>query len=274
MEPPEPVEGIHFCDIRNYEKILPILEAVKPEEIYHLAAQSSVRKSVEDPISTYEINFNGSLNLLEAVRNTDLKPKILLVSSCEVYGVPSRVPLTETDPLQPCSPYAASKTSAELMGYQYWKTYGIPVIRTRPCNHTGAGQLPVFALPSFAKQIVEIERGKMKPVLLVGDLSVQRDYLDVEDVVRAYVSLMESGTPGDVYNVTAGSPHRLSDLLKILLSFTGKKIEVRQAPDRLRKADIPLLSGSSEKLTNLTGWTPRVKIEKTLEALLDFYRSK
>jgi len=265
---------LFYCDIRNYRRLTDILNGVKPEQIYHLAAQSSAKLSFADPRTTFEVNFLGTLNLLESLRELHLHSKILIVSSCEVYGANASIPIKEDSPLCPCSPYAVSKASAELLSYQYWRVYNMEVVRVRPFSHTGPGQPTIFALPDFANQIVEIERGIKEPVIHVGNLKAKRDFMDVRDVVRAYYEIIEKGASGDVYNIATNRPYAIRELLETLLSFTDIKIEIKEMTNRLRPTDIPVLSGNSSKLKESINWKPKIPIERTLEDLLNFYRER
>lgn len=259
------------CDITNYQEVVSLIRSSEPAQIYHLAAQSAVGKSSRDPSGTYAVNVGGTHNILEAVRETGAGCRVLLVSSCAVYGDShEKQPHGEDEPLSPSSPYAESKALAELVGHHYWKTFAIPVITARPCNHTGPGQSPTFALAEWAEKIVAIERGEKDPPLEVGDPTIHRDYLDVRDVTQAYRSLAAMGEPGEVYNIATGSPYRLEILLETLLSFSSMKIPFRSLwePKGLS------LSASPEKLRRLTGWKPSIPIEQTLRELLEFYRSR
>jgi GDP-4-dehydro-6-deoxy-D-mannose reductase len=204
------------------------------------------------------------------VRELGQGSTVLLVSSCAVYGDSADQPHSEDEPFSPSSPYAESKALAELLGHHYFRTFGIPVIIARPCNHTGPGQSPTFALAEWAAKIVSIERGEKSPPLQIGDPTVRRDYLDVRDVIRAYRSLARVGEPGEVYNVATGSPYLMESLLEILLSSSTMEIPF----ESLWEPSGSTLSASPDKLRRLTGWTPSIPMEQTLRELLDFYRSR
>jgi len=261
------------CDIRDYDRLASVLRTVGPASIYHLAAQSSAKLSFEKPRVTFEVNAVGTLNLLDAARKAGVGPKILLVSSCEVYGERDS-PSEEDSPLNPLSPYGSSKASAELIAHQYHRHFNLRIVVARPFNHTGPGQSSVFALPSFAKQIAEIERGVREPYLVVGNLEARRDFLDVRDVVTAYHLLIERGKDGEVYNVASGRPYSIKEVLDILLRLSKKTVEVRVDEERLRPRDAPFLSGKPDKLRKATGFRPRIPLEETLEGLLDFWRQR
>ena len=262
-----------FCDIRDYSQLLSALKTAQPDQIYHLAAQSAAGVSFEQPRLTFEVNTLGTLNLLEAVRELGTEPKILVVSSCQVYGGVES-PVKEESPFNSLNPYASSKALAELIACQYQSHFSLKVLRVRPFNHTGPGQSPNFALSSFAKQMAEIEKGDREPLLSVGNLEVRRDFLDVRDVVKAYQLVVERGENDEVYNISTGSPHSLRDALDILLGCSEVKIEVRVAKERLRPTDISLLSGDPEKLFRATGWRPEISFEQTLRDLLQFWREQ
>src|SRR5579864_4038155 len=187
---------LHFlsCDIRDAGRVSRLVRAFRPDRIYHLAALSSVKDSFKSTREVFEVNFFGTLNVLEAARQYVPKARILVVGSAQVYGEPKGTrPITEETPLRPQSPYAASKAAADLLAFQYWKAYGLHVVRARPFNHTGPGQAPTFVCSDFAKQIAEIELGLRAPVISVGNLNARRDFSDVRDVVRAYELLAEKG---------------------------------------------------------------------------------
>ena len=248
----------------------------QPDRVVHLAAQSSPQKSLADPHETLQTNVTGALHLLEAVRKLRTPPRVLLVGSSEEYGLasPAEVPLRETAPLRPNSPYAVSKIAQSYLGLQYALAHRIPVVRTRTFHHTGPGRGESFAESSFARQIVEIERGGREPVLRVGNLDAIRDFADVRDTVRAYRLLLDRGESGEVYNVCTGRGQRIRDLLDILLKASGVRAEVRVDEKRLRPSDIPVLVGDPEKLQRTTGWEPRIDLEKTLRDLLGYWRAR
>ncbi len=261
------------CDVRNSRVLLNILDSVRPDQIFHLAAQSSAKSSFEEPGLTFEVNTLGTLNLLQAVWELGINAKILLVSSCEVYGEVESA-ARENSPLNPLNPYASSKASAELIAKQYHRSFNLRAVTVRPFNHTGPGQSPLFALPSFARQIAEIEKGLKEPCLSVGNLEVRRDFLDVRDVIKAYRLVAQRGEDGEVYNISTGNPYSIRKLLEILLRFSAKKIEVRVDEQRMRPADALLLSGDPTKLIRATGWHPEIPLEETLKDLLQFWRQR
>ncbi len=266
------VEG----DIRDATSMRSIIEESAPDYIFHLAAQSFVPTSWKAPTDTLDTNIIGQLNIFEAMRQLDLDCPIQIACSSEEYGMvyPDEVPIKETNPLRPLSPYAVSKVTQDLMGYQYFQSYGTKVLRTRAFNHTGPRRGYVFVTSNFAKQIVEIELGIKEPVIEVGNLEAKRDFTDVRDTVRAYWLAVEKGKPGEVYNIASGKTIAIKDMLAILLSHTDKQIEIRQDPTRMRPSDVEILWGDAGKIEQDTGWRPEISLETTLADLLNWWRDK
>jgi GDP-4-dehydro-6-deoxy-D-mannose reductase len=205
-----------------------------------------------------------------------LKTRIQLACSSEEYGMvyPDEVPIRETNPLRPLSPYAVSKVAQDMLGYQYWMSWKVDSVRTRGFNHEGPRRGPVFVASDFAKQIADIERGRKKPVLYVGNLEAKRDFTDVRDMVRAYVMALEKCEPGEVYNICRGRAWSIQEVLDLLLARTKAKIEVKQDPARLRPSDVPILLGDCSKFVKATGWEPTIPFEQTLEDMLEYWRSR
>lgn len=266
------VEG----DLLDSHSLQKLMMDVRPGYIFHLAAQSFVPASWTSPAVTLEINIVGSCNLFEAVKAAKLDPRIQIACSSEEYGLvkPEEVPIKETNPLRPLSPYGVSKLAMDYLGYQYFRSYNMQIVRTRGFNHTGPRRGEVFAESSFAKQIVEIEKGLKKPVILVGNLEAERDYTDVRDMVRGYLMAVEKGDPGEVYNICSGKAVKIKKVLEILLSFSKAKVEIKEDPSRLRPSDVPILLGDNSKFIQKTGWKPQYPLEKTLEDLLNYWREK
>jgi len=265
------------AELESAASVEAALERVQPDAIIHLAAQSSVHHSWMDPEGTFRTNLHGLLHLLEAVRKAGLAPRVLVVGSADEYGDAARAEdqrLAEDTPLRPLSPYAVSKAAQGLLALQYALVFGLPIVRTRTFPHTGPGRGAVFAESSFARQIAEIESGLRPPVIEVGNLDAVRDFSDVRDVVRAYLMLLESGRPGEVYNVCSGNGLRMGDLLERLLGLAGVRVEVRVDPARLRPSDIPMQVGDPARLREATGWTARHTLEATLRDLLDEWRGR
>ena len=253
-----------------------VIEEVRPDRIIHLAGQSSVHRSWEDPAATLHANVHGLLSVLEALRRRSLTPRVLVVGSAEEYGAVQieKLPAGEKTPLQPASPYAVSKVAQAFLARQYFLSHGIPVVCTRTFHHTGPGRGEVFAESSFARQIAEIEAGRQPPVLSVGNLDAVRDFTDVRDVVRAYWLLLDKGRAGETYNVCSGRGIAIGDVLQELLDVSGRAIEVRRDPDRMRPSDIPAIIGDPKKLGKATGWTPEIPLRQTLSDLLDHWRRR
>jgi GDP-4-dehydro-6-deoxy-D-mannose reductase len=264
------------CDLRDPISTRDVIEAVKPDWIFHLAAQSFVPTSWNAPSESLTTNVLGQLHLFEAVRHTGLKPRIQIACSSEEYGLvhENELPIRESNPLRPLSPYAVSKVAQDLLGYQYFKSYGTDVVRTRGFNHEGPRRPNVFVASDFAWQISEVEKGRREPVIHVGNLDARRDFTDVRDMVEAYWLALEKGEPGEVYNICSGKDYSIRRVLDLLLGMTQSKIEVRSDPKRMRPSDVPVLLGDNEKFRKQTGWTPRIPFEQTLADSLDYWRSK
>jgi GDP-4-dehydro-6-deoxy-D-mannose reductase len=253
-----------------------VVKEVAPDRIVHLAGQSSVHRSWIEPGGTLRINILGVVNLLDAVRRQGLRPSVLVVGSAEEYGTvdASEIPLRETTPLRPGSPYAVSKVAQAALARLYGPAGGLKIVLTRTFPHTGPGRGESFAESSFARQIAEIETGLKSPVLSVGNLDAIRDYSDVRDVVRAYWALLDRGQAGAVYNVCSGEGRTIRAMLDLLLGCSSVQVEVRVDPERLRPSDAPALVGDPSRLRADTGWRPRITLERTLGDLLDDWRRR
>jgi GDP-4-dehydro-6-deoxy-D-mannose reductase len=261
-------------DITIPDAIGAAVAAARPDAVYHLAAQSSVGSSWTDVGQTFAVNTLGTVNVLEAARACTDRPRVLLVSSSEVYGAvqPDELPVTEEAALRPSTPYAASKAAAEMAGIQAWLGRGLEVVRVRPFNHTGPGQQPQFVIPALARQIIEAaERGAGS--LQTGNLTASRDISDVRDVVRGYRLLVERGTAGQVYNLCTGRSVAIEDLAYRLLQLAGVDLEIQVDPGRLRPVDVPDMRGDPTRLRQATGWEPLVALDRTLTDVLDYWRS-
>jgi GDP-4-dehydro-6-deoxy-D-mannose reductase len=266
---------LHECDIRDASSVRDVLEKVQPGWIFHLAAQSFVPTSWKAPAESLATNILGELNIFEAVRRIGATPRIHIAGSSEEYGLAleSEQPIKETNPLRPLSPYAVSKVSQDLLGYQYFMSYRTPIVRTRGFNHTGPRRAPVFVTSDFARQIADIEKGRRPAVIRVGNLQAKRDFTDVRDMVRGYWLALEKGRPGEVYNICSGKAYAISELLDLLLSYSTVKVKVEVDPARLRPSDVPNLLGDNSKFVAETGWKPTIPFEQTLRDLLDYWRS-
>lgn len=253
-----------------------LLERARPDRIYHLAGQAFPPISWQDPWTTIEINLRSEVNLLSAAARMKLPARILVIGSMEEYGrVEERdLPVTEATPLRPDSPYGVSKMAQDFLGLQYFLSHQLQVIRARPSNHIGPRQNEQFVTSNFAKQIAEIEIGKREPVLRVGNLTAQRDFSDVRDMVRAYYLAIERGAPGEVYNI--GSEHAISiqRVVEMLIAQSRVSIRVEQDAERMRPSDTPVMFCSAEKFRAQTGWEPTIPLEKSLRDILDYWRIK
>ena len=228
------------------------------------------------PWETLENNIRSQLNIIQASLKLNPQPRILVISSAEIYGPvrPEQLPITENAPLKPTNPYGVSKVGQDMLGLQYYLSHHLPVLRARPFNHFGPGQSEGFVAVDFAIQIAKIEVGQQKPILEVGNLSAQRDFTDVRDVVRAYRLIMEKGMPGDVYNIASGKPISIQKLLDMLLQYSAVKIDVRTDPARMMPIDVPIILGDASLLTAATGWEPTINFEDTVLDVLNDCRKR
>lgn len=278
--PLDNIEGIvdevslHLAELRDLNSLVVLLTEVKPDWIFHLAAQSYVSASFLAPADTLITNVVGTNNLLDAVRIAGIDPLIHICSSSEVYGQvePDEVPITEDNPLRPASPYAVSKLGEDMVARQYFLSYGIRSIRTRMFTHTGPRRGAVFAESAFAKQIAEIESGVHPGPVRVGNLNSIRTISDVRDAVRAYWLLMERCEPGEVYNIGGNQTMSVGDVLDILKSMAKVPIQHEVDPSLLRPSDVTLQIPDTSKFRQATGWTPEIPVEVTLRDLLDYHR--
>ena len=265
------------CDLRDLSSVNELVASSRPDFIIHLAAQSYVHASWHSPAETFNTNTISQVNLLEAVRaQGKAAPRFLAIGSSEEYGLvhEDELPIKESNPLRPLSPYAVSKVTQDLMAYQYFKSYALPIVRARAFNHEGPRRGDVFVTSNFARQIAEIEAGGREPTILVGNLKAVRDYTDVRDIVRGYWLLLERGDPGQVYNLCSGRGWAIQEILDFLLGESiNTSIRVREDPARLRPSDVPVLIGDCSRLTAL-GWKPRIPFEQTLRDLLGYWRER
>jgi GDP-4-dehydro-6-deoxy-D-mannose reductase len=266
----------HEADLKDMTSLLDCLAEIQPDRIFHLAAQSYVPTSWKCPSETFAINTIGEVNLFESARRVGISPRIQIAGSSEEYGeiLPDELPVKETNPLRPLSPYAVSKVAQDLLAYQYFKSYAMHIVRTRGFNHTGPRRGDVFVTSAFAKQIAEIEKGRRAPVIHVGNLEAMRDFSDVRDMARAYWLSLEMGAPGEVYNIGSGVTHSIKELLEMLISLTPVEVCVEVDSKRLRPSDVPLLVADSSKFVALTGWAPQIPFQQTLRDLLDYWRER
>lgn len=268
-------------DLLDKVGIFKILTDVKPDIIFHLAAQSKPGYSFKEPQETFESNVIGTINLFECVRGlkndlADYNPRVMMVGTSEEYGLVEKkdLPLVESSRFNPANPYAISKLSCYFLSMMYVRAYKFDLIYLVPFSHIGPGQKEGFIVPDVCKQIVEIEQGKKEPVLSTGNLSVYRDYTDVRDMVKAYVALIEKGVGGERYNLCSGKAVQIEELVEILLSFSRKKIEHMIDQTKVRPTDMPILYGTYDKMHQLTGWAPEIPLKQTLQDSLDWWRSQ
>lgn len=275
-EPGPEDTGICRVDLRSAEHLSEALGRARPDWVFHLAAQSNVRRSWENRQETLETNVMGTSNLYEAVRRSAPSARLLFISSSDVYGVisPGEKNFREDDPVQAVNPYAYSKIAGELLSRFYVQVEKLDIVTARSFPHTGPGQASDFVFSDWARQVARLEKGLAEPVITTGNLAVRRDYSDVRDVVRAYVLLMEKGRTGEVYNICSGRTVSLKEALEILLSLSKPRVEIRQDPSKLRKTDIPFLGGDCSKLRGETGWTVGIPLEQTLRDLLEYWRAQ
>jgi GDP-4-dehydro-6-deoxy-D-mannose reductase len=263
-------------ELADYESVRDMLAEVRPDYLFHLAAQAIVQRALKDPEATLVNNLVGELNVLRAVQELDLPTRLLLIGSSEEYGhvSPEDLPVDEDTPFRPENPYAVSKVAQDMLGLQYFLTYKLPIIRVRPFNHIGPGQGEAFVSSAFAHQVAAIEAGLQEPVLRVGNLSAERDFTDVRDMVRAYYLAITQGEPGAVYNLGSGRATPISHILDTLLSLSTVDVRVEQDPARLRPADVPRIVCDPRRFQALTGWQATIPLEQSLADILNDWRAR
>ena len=262
-------------DILNAEDLRYSFKHIHPEVVVHLAAISNVGLSWQNPALTVDVNIRGTLNVLEALRFANPTAKLINIGSSDEYGLSAQVgvPLTEEILCQPQSPYAITKYCAEQLCLQLANKYGIRLIQTRSFNHYGPGQGRGFVIPDFASQIVAMERGQVTPLLLVGNLEAYRDFTHVEDVVKAYVALVEHDVPSGVYNICSGKARKITDVLNQLLALAQIKIDIKRDVNRMRPSDVPYFVGNPQKIREATGWNAQYRFEQGLRDVLEYWRN-
>jgi GDP-4-dehydro-6-deoxy-D-mannose reductase len=276
MEQGDEVIGIdREVEITDAGAVTEAVTRAEPDAIYHLAARAHVGESWTAPEEVLQVNAVGTLHLLEAARVCATVPRVLLISSAEVYGsvAEDRLPVTEETPLAPVTPYAASKVAAEYLGVQAHLAHGLPVVRVRPFNHVGPGQSPGFVVPALAQRIAEAARAGT-PTIAVGNLEARRDLTDVRDIVRAYRLLMTGGTPGEVYNVCSGRDVSIAEVADRLLRLAGAELTLVPNSELMRPVDVPVVRGDPTRLQKATGWEPEFDLDTTLRDVLDQWRQK
>lgn len=263
-------------NILEKESISSLFEQEVPDYIFHLAAQSSVALSWKNPGLTVDVNIKGSVNVLDAVRDMKKRPRVLLIGSGEEYGriLPNETPIQEDNNLRPGNIYAATKACQNMIGKIYADAYNLDIMMVRAFNHTGPNQAPLFVVADFCKQVADIEAGLQEPVLRVGNLSAERDFTDVRDVVRAYGMLIVKGERGETYNVGSGHAVSIDSILQMIVSKAKCEIKVEIDPTKLRPIDVPIIEADTSKLQKCTGWRPEIALPQTIEETLEFYRKK
>ncbi|MBQ9899416.1 MAG: GDP-mannose 4,6-dehydratase [Ruminococcus sp.] len=268
---------VHTLDILAKDSIVPLIDEISPDVVYHLAAQSSVSVSWKKPQLTAEINVVGTINVLEALRNVQKKDiRTLLIGSGEEYGFirEGACPLTESEPLSPGNIYAATKACQGMLGEIYARAYKMDIVMVRAFNHSGPAQAPIFVISDFCRQIAEAEAGVRPAEMSVGNLSAKRDFTDVRDVVRAYRLLGGKGVSGRTYNVGRGKAVTIQYILDTALSFAEKEITVKNDPARMRASDIPLIEPDVSRIFEDTGWRAEISMEQTIRDTLDYWRAE
>lgn len=265
-------EGFNLLD---YESVHAVIREHKPDVIFHLAAVAFVPTSWKDPEMVFRVNTIGTLNLFNAVRSVGIDPVIQIAGSSEEYGLvlKDEIPINENNPLRPLSPYAVSKVAMDMLGWQYFRSYGMKIIRTRAFNHEGYGR-PASYMPSgFAKQIVEIEKRLKEPVIEHGDLTAIRDITDVRDMARAYRLAVERCVPGEIYNIGTGKGYSVSEIIETFRKLSNVKFELKLDQNRIRPSDVPVLICNNERFVKLTEWKPEFSLQDTLNEELKYWRN-
>lgn len=267
LVPPQAME------IRDFDGLAKLCVETQPDFIIHLAAQSFVPQSFANPRETFDINFFGTLNLLQALKKSGFKGRLLFVGSGDMYGLvaPDLLPITESFLLKPRNPYAVSKVAAEALCYQWSQTEDINIVMARPLNHIGPGQSDRFVVSGFARQIVEIKLGRREAEISVGDIDVTRDFTDVRDVVRAYIMLLSEGKSGESYNVCSGKDKSIREILEQLMILAGVQASIKQDSARFRPTEQRRVYGSYHKLLVATGWRPEISLEQSLVDNLNYW---
>jgi len=261
-------------DITDRPALMAAFADLQPEVVYHLAAQADVGGSWNHPLETLRVNVEGTLNVLDAARESGAT-KVLAVNSADVYGVvdETELPLSETSEIRPTSPYAASKAAAEMLCIQASRGYGLSVVRARSFNHLGPGQSDRFVASAIAHRVVDNELSGGSTVR-IGNLSARRDFTDVRDVVRAYRLLMIAGSPGEVYNVCSGVDRTVREVAEMLVKLADCNMSLEPDPELMRPVDLMVLRGDNSRIRAATSWQPLIPIETTLSDLLQYWRDQ
>lgn len=269
-----PEANFHKLDMTVYEDTEGLLKTLQPTQMYHLASIPTAAGSFEHAQEVLSNNINLQLHLLKILKEHLPSTRVLMVASADTYGTnkAGEVPITEDHPLRPVNPYGVSKGTQELLSYAYGQAYNLPLLLVRPFNHIGERQMGDFAVPSFARQIVAVEKGE-QPTIKVGNLEAVRDFTDVKDMVKAYALVMEKGVPLNPYNLGSGTGVKMQELMDMLISLSTTKITLETDPDKIRPLDIPEIIANNEKIREL-GWKPEIPLKDTLERVLAYWRSQ
>jgi GDP-4-dehydro-6-deoxy-D-mannose reductase len=268
---------VSIADLLDANELKNVICDAEPDHIYHLAAQSSVELSWSNPALTADINIKGTINLLEIVRTSSLaNTRVLLIGSGDEYGNvrTQDMPVDENTRLAPTSVYAVTKVCQNMLGRVYFNAFKMNIVMTRAFNHIGPGQSPIFVVSDFCRQMVEIEKGRSEPVIRVGNTTVQRDFTDVRDIVRAYALLMQQGAAGETYNISSGKSVSIQAILDIILAQSGGKIRVETDQKRLRPSDTAALATDSSKLRELTGWENQISLEQSINDTILYWKER
>ncbi|HSW96201.1 MAG TPA: GDP-mannose 4,6-dehydratase [Candidatus Saccharimonadales bacterium] len=266
----------HKTNLQQKEQIEKLVQDIKPDLVFHLAAQANVFTSFKDPIQTLHANIDSQVYLLEALRKANLtETRVLIIGSSEEYGYvhPDELPIKEINPLRPANPYSVSKITQDYLAIQYHIAYKMLLVRVRPFNHIGIGQKTGFVVTDFAKQIIDIEKGIIKPMIKVGNLEAKRDFTDVRDMVKAYALIIEKGEAGELYNIGSGVSHKIQEILDILLSLSKVKVTIEIDQSKLRPSDVPEIICDNTKIQAVIEWKPEIPLEQTLKDILDYWRN-
>ncbi len=266
------------CDITDYVSVKKALEIAKPDKIFHLAAESFVSVSWNHPSHYMDVNYKGTVNFLEAIKDLKINPRFLIPGSGEEYGeiFEDELPINENTPLRPVNPYAVTKIAQDLIGYVYFRSYGLNVIRIRTFNHEGPRRDNVFGIPWFAYQIARIEEGIQPPIIKTGHIDDRRNFTHINDVVNAYWIALEKCNPGELYLIGSDENekiHSYREIIEMLLKMSSVKgIKIEEDPQYVRPTSVPRLIGDTSKFRNLTNWKPKISIDKTLADTLEYWR--
>lgn len=271
-----PFVKVYNLNILDKEAIVSLLFEIRPDYIFHLAAQSSVGLAWKNPLLTVDVNIKGSINVLDAVRELYYKPRVLLIGSGEEYGYihSDEIPIVENNSLRPSNIYAATKVCQNMVANIYAMAYDMELMMVRAFNHIGPGQAPSFVVSDFCKQVAEIENKMREPKIMVGNLLSKRDFTDVRDVVKAYVKLIKSGKAGETYNVGSGHAISIQEILNIILSMTNENILIEINKNKIRPLDVPIIEADVTKVKQLTGWNTEIPITQTIYETLEYWRKE